>query len=67
MSPTDPQFLALAALGEQGGTAPDAAHLAGCAECRLHGQRLTRIQASGGSMSHVTCCPRQEPSERTGQ
>ena len=43
MSHTDPEFLALKALGEQAGTAQDAAHLAQCADCRLELERLTRV------------------------
>lgn len=43
MSHTDPEFLALTALGEQAGTAQDAAHLARCADCQLELERLTRV------------------------
>jgi Anti-sigma-K factor rskA len=43
VSHTDPEFLALTALGEQAGTAQDAAHLAECADCQLEVERLTRI------------------------
>jgi hypothetical protein len=42
VSHTDPEFLALTALGEHAGTAQDAAHLAQCADCQLELERLTR-------------------------
>jgi hypothetical protein len=43
VSHTDPEFLALTAIGEQAGTALDAAHLGQCAECQLELERLTRV------------------------
>ena len=43
MSHTDPEFLALTALGDEAGTAQDAAHLAQCADCQLELERLTRV------------------------
>jgi Anti-sigma-K factor rskA len=43
VSHTDPEILALTALGEQAGTAQDTAHLAQCADCRLELERLTRV------------------------
>lgn len=43
MSHTDPELLALRALGEQAGTEQDAAHLAGCADCQLELSRLTQV------------------------
>jgi Anti-sigma-K factor rskA len=40
---TDPELLALTALGEDTGNDRDAAHLAQCADCRAELERLTRV------------------------
>lgn len=43
MSHTDPEILALRALGETAGTAADAEHAASCAHCRTELARLTAV------------------------
>jgi hypothetical protein len=43
VSHNDPEFLALAALGEKAGTPDDAAHLSQCPDCQLELDRLTRL------------------------
>ena len=43
MSHTDPEILALRALGETAGTAADAEHAASCAHCRAELARLTAV------------------------
>lgn len=43
MSHTDPEILALRALGETAGTARDAEHAASCARCRAELARLTEV------------------------
>jgi hypothetical protein len=43
VSHNDPEFLALAALGEHAGTPDDAAHLARCPDCQQELDRLTRL------------------------
>ncbi len=43
MSHSDPEFLALAALGENTGTQDDAVHLAQCPDCQQEFERLTRL------------------------
>ena len=43
MSHTDPEILALRALGETAGTAHDAEHAASCAHCRAELARLTEV------------------------
>jgi hypothetical protein len=43
VSHTDPEILALRALGETAGTAADAEHAAGCAHCRTELARLTAV------------------------
>jgi hypothetical protein len=43
VSHTDPEFLALRALGEQAGNPQDAAHLTQCADCQLELERLTGV------------------------
>lgn len=43
MSHTDPEILALRALGETAGTARDAEHVASCARCRAELARLTEV------------------------
>ncbi len=43
MSHTDPEILALRALGEEAGTADDAEHAGRCAHCRAELARLTEV------------------------
>ena len=43
MSHTDPEILALRALGETAGTAHDAEHAGSCAHCRAELARLTEV------------------------
>ena len=42
-SHSDPEFLALAALGEPGGTEADSAHLARCPDCQRDVERLSQV------------------------
>ncbi len=45
MPHTDPEILALRALGERAGTAADEEHIAGCADCRAELARLAGVVA----------------------